>query len=110
MILVIWPTQFPRRFFRLVSKADRLLIAAQVLILYAAGAFLMPLFEGPESVFASLLDYSWWFIVTATTVGYGDISPTTVGGKSVAMIIMLLGIGVIAVAGVKLADSIFYFP
>ncbi len=107
MILVIWPTQMPRRFFRLVSKADRLLIAAQILILYTAGAFLMPLFEGPESVFASLLDYSWWFIVTATTVGYGDISPTTAGGKTVAMIIMLLGIGVIAVAGVKLADSIF---
>lgn len=107
MILVIWLLQFPRKFFRFVARKTRLSIAAILLILYLLGALLMPLFEGPESMFASLPDYTWWFVVTATTVGYGDISPMTSGGRLVAMVIMLLGIGVIAVAVASLAESMF---
>lgn len=37
----------------------------------------------------------WWAVVTATTVGYGDISPTTVFGKLAAMLLMFVGIGFI---------------
>lgn len=37
----------------------------------------------------------WWSITTATTVGYGDISPQTDLGKFAAVILMLLGIGFI---------------
>lgn len=37
----------------------------------------------------------WWAVVTATTVGYGDISPTTTLGKIAAMILMFVGIGFI---------------
>jgi len=107
MILVIWLLQFPRKFFRFVTRETRLSIAAILLILYLLGALLMPLFEGPESIFASLPDYTWWFVVTATTVGYGDISPMTSGGRLIAMVIMLLGIGVIAVAVASLAESMF---
>lgn len=37
----------------------------------------------------------WWAIATATTVGYGDISPHTLIGKIIALVLMLIGIGVI---------------
>ena len=37
----------------------------------------------------------WWSITTATTVGYGDISPQTDLGKLAAVILMFLGIGFI---------------
>jgi len=40
-------------------------------------------------------DALWWAFVTATTVGYGDISPTTSAGRLIAAILMLLGIGFI---------------
>lgn len=37
----------------------------------------------------------WWSITTATTVGYGDISPTTPIGRLAAILIMIIGIGFI---------------
>lgn len=43
----------------------------------------------------SFEDALWWSIVTCTTVGYGDISPTTGFGRIVAIILMLFGIGLI---------------
>ncbi|WP_063285396.1 ion transporter [Secundilactobacillus collinoides] len=38
----------------------------------------------------------WWAVVTVTTVGYGDISPTTIVGKLSAVLLMLIGIGFIS--------------
>lgn len=43
----------------------------------------------------SVLDGIWWGFVTTTTVGYGDISPTTPAGRAIAAILMLVGIGLI---------------
>lgn len=40
-------------------------------------------------------DGLWWALVTATTVGYGDISPATPQGRAVAAVLMLVGIGTI---------------
>lgn len=43
----------------------------------------------------SFSDGIWWAFVTITTVGYGDISPTTNFGRIVASILMLVGIGLV---------------
>jgi len=38
----------------------------------------------------------WWDMVTLTTVGYGDFFPVTTGGRIVAVVVMLAGVGIIA--------------
>lgn len=47
--------------------------------------------------FGSFWNGVWWAVVTVTTVGYGDVTPKTVAGRSVAMVLMFVGIGFIAV-------------
>ena len=49
------------------------------------------------------LDGIWWGLVTATTVGYGDISPKTLEGRIIAGILMLVGIGVLGMVSGSIA-------
>jgi voltage-gated potassium channel len=58
---------------------------------------LMYMIEGAENGFTSIPKSAYWAIVTLTTVGYGDISPQTPLGQTLASIIMILGYGIIAV-------------
>ena len=57
----------------------------------------MYLVEGGQNGFTSIPRSIYWCIVTLTTVGYGDISPTTILGQFIASFIMILGYGIIAV-------------
>lgn len=66
---------------------------------------MMYVLEGPESGFTSIPRGIYWAVVTLTTVGYGDISPATPLGQLCAMVLMILGYGVIAVpTGLVTAD------
>lgn len=69
---------------------DKLLMVAAVLL------FIVPipivLVEPSINTFSDAL---WWAVVTTTTVGYGDISPATPIGRVLAVVLMLVGIGII---------------
>ncbi|MFT8425740.1 MAG: ion transporter [Liquorilactobacillus sp.] len=65
-----------------------LAITCLTILLISAG-----MYSVSESV--SFGESLWWAIATATTVGYGDISPHTVIGKFAAVLLMFIGIGFI---------------
>jgi len=56
--------------------------------------------------FASVFDAMWWTVATFTTVGFGDIYPITVGGKVFTFVILMLGLGLVAVPSAILASAL----
>ena len=68
-----------------------------VLALCVVLGSLMYIVEGESNGFTSIPRSIYWTIVTLTTVGYGDISPQTSLGQTVAAVIMMLGYAIIAV-------------
>jgi len=70
---------------------------------------LMYLIEGPKNGFTSIPVSIYWAIVTMTTVGYGDIAPQTVAGRTLASLLMITGYAIIAIptgiVSVELADA-----
>ncbi|MEX2349582.1 MAG: ion transporter [Flavobacteriaceae bacterium] len=81
-------------------KASRTKITVflfSVLIIAMVIGTLMFLIEGPAAGYSSIPRGIYWTIVTLTTVGYGDIVPQTAIGQFLAMLVMIVGYGVIAV-------------
>jgi voltage-gated potassium channel len=82
----------------------RVLIAAAATLML--GAWLVLLFE-EHAKGSNIHNYPnalWWAIVTVTTVGYGDRFPVTSGGRAVAIVLMLVGIGLIGVLTATVAS------
>lgn len=64
---------------------------------------LMAWAEGLGNPLVDPANYWWWFIVTASTVGYGDFFPETVGGHLVGVYVIIGGIATLTTVFTKLA-------
>lgn len=91
-----------RKFATALHRENLHKTAAIVIFVLLAGSGAFVLFEN-EIEFGDAL---WWSAVTMTTVGYGDISPSTIGGRIVGALVMLLGIGFLGLFTATIA-SIF---
>jgi voltage-gated potassium channel len=80
------------------SRRKIIVFVASVLALMVIFGALMYVVEGGTNpAFASIPQSIYWAVTTMTTVGYGDITPTTPLGQSLASFIMIMGYGIIAV-------------
>lgn len=94
---------FFRFFKRIIQALNRQMILKVLLAIFAVmllGGLGLTLFE-KEMTFANAL---WWAIVTVTTVGYGDISPATPGGRLVGISVMMTGIGLLGTLTASIAS------
>ncbi len=69
-----------------------LVIIVTLLVFASSVIYLLEKDAQPEA-FASIPQAMWWGLATLTTVGYGDVTPISVGGKIFGDFIMVLGIG-----------------
>jgi len=79
------------------SRAKIAVFLFSVLVLCIIIGTLMYMIEGPEHGFTSIPISVYWTVVTLTTVGFGDITPTTPFGQFISALVMILGYGIIAV-------------
>ena len=59
----------------------------------------------PEA-FSSIFSSLWWSVVTLTTVGYGDAVPITIGGRIFTFIILMIGLGIIAIPSGMISSAL----
>lgn len=62
--------------------------------------------EAQPELFASIFHSMWWAVVTLTTVGYGDMYPITVGGRIFTFVVLIIGIGIVAIPAGLLASAL----
>jgi voltage-gated potassium channel len=77
------------------SLAAAFFILITVMILAASGIYYFEKAAQPVD-FGSIPAAMWWSFSTLTTVGYGDVTPVTVGGKVFGALITVVGLGMVA--------------
>jgi voltage-gated potassium channel len=93
-------TRLERRLDKAVDRAvtprgAAIVIATATIAITFGSALLMTVVDHED--YSSLGSALWWAIQTTTTVGYGDHVPTTTAGRLLAALVMLFGIGFLAV-------------
>ena len=89
------------RFGKALSYAREevmIFLFATIILLYlsAVGIYYFEHEVQPKK-FDSIIHSLWWALMTLTTVGYGDVVPITLGGKVFTFVILMCGLGVVAV-------------
>lgn len=87
---------------RLLSSRKSLHYAASLVALIVVGSGIA-VSETDPSRFPNPWRGVWWAMVTSTTVGYGDVVPSSPLGRIVAVCLMLVGIGFLSLLTASVA-------
>lgn len=95
-----------RQYKRLSELAMKLFGYTAIFIIMFALAIYSVESSAPGAMIRDLPTAYWWTFTTLATVGYGDVYPVTGIGRAIAVIVMLYGVGLVAVATGALASWI----
>jgi voltage-gated potassium channel len=85
-----------------VKNAVNVVVTATTLVVIGAGVA-MRVFDHRD--FPNIWLGMWWAVQTVTTVGYGDITPTTIVGRVVAAVVMLEGVAFVAITSAAITTT-----
>jgi voltage-gated potassium channel len=88
----------------LTARRAAVIIAAVTVLITVAGGILERLLDQPE--YHTIGRGLWFALQTVTTVGYGDATPEQPKGRIIAAVVMLAGIGFIAVITASVTSSL----
>ena len=93
--------------FKSITEEAILFFCATAVLLYfsSVGIYYFEHEAQPEH-FKSIIHSFWWAVITLTTVGYGDVYPVTVGGRIFTCVILLIGLGIVAVPTGLIASAL----
>jgi voltage-gated potassium channel len=89
-------TYLRRRTSSLIGVTGLTAVSTSALLVYAAE-------RGGDGPIRTIPDAFWWASATITTVGYGDLYPTTTAGRAVAIVLMLVGVGLFGLLTARVA-------
>jgi len=89
--------KFFQTFKSVITRATLKVFLVFLVIILSAATFVF-FFEKQNNPteYHNLWDSIWWVFVTIFTVGYGDIKPITMGGRLLAIFIMLVGVSMVS--------------
>ena len=93
------------RFLRLRLRGWRLPLAVAAFV-FLTSWLVMSLVEPAGSEIALPGTYWWYFVVTSATVGYGDVFPTSTGGRLVGLYVIVGGIVTLTLLFTQLANAL----
>jgi len=86
------------------ALAAAFIILLIVMLMAASGMYYFERNSQPHE-FGSIPAAMWWAFSTLTTVGYGDVTPITVGGKIFGALVTVVGLGMVALPTGILASA-----
>lgn len=113
LVRIIKLARYSKSFTRImlafkIAKEDLLVAFGATSIMLIIASFGIYIFENPvqPDKFSSVFHSLWWALATLTTVGYGEIYPITLGGKVFTGLILMIGLGIVALPAGIIASSL----
>lgn len=121
LVMVLIPLARPLRVVRMVlilieafsrharnslrTKASVYITGVTLMILLVASLAILDAERGVDGTqIHTFGDAVWWSVVTASTVGYGDLVPQTLTGRVIAAMLMFAAIGLVGLVSGSLAS------
>jgi len=95
------------RAFIIAKDELALFLFVTIILLYlsAVGIYYFENATQPDQ-FKSVFHSLWWAVATLTTVGYGDVYPVTAGGRIFTFLVLMMGLGIVAVPAGLVASAL----